>query len=73
MLVSIVHKGATRVLQNVSGSFLFWDPYDRDWIAVAMGACDAPTSAHLEKHIFVAEKGDYYEITDGLPLSQHFK
>jgi len=36
-----------------------------------MGAFDAPTSAHLEKHIFVAEKGDYYKISDGLPQSQH--
>jgi len=48
-----------------------WDPHDRDWIAIAMGAFDAPTSAHLEKHIFVAEKGDYYKISDGLPQSQH--
>lgn len=53
------------------GSFLFWDPRDRDWIAIAMGAFDVPTSTHLEKHIFVAEKGDYYDITDGLPQSQH--
>ena len=53
------------------GSFLFWDPAGRDWLAIAMGAFKAPTSTHLEKHIFVAEKGDYYEITDGLPQSQH--
>jgi len=52
---------------STCGSFLFWDPPARDWIAVAMGAFDTPTATHLEKHIFVAEKGDYYEITDGLP------
>lgn len=28
---------------------------------------DAPTSTRLAMHIFVAEKGDYYEIADGLP------
>lgn len=55
---------------STCGSFLFWDPPARDWIAVAMGAFDSPTSTHLEKHIFVAEKGDYYQITDGLPQSQ---
>jgi len=33
----------------------------------SMGAFDAPTGTHLEKHIFVADKGDYYEIRDGLP------
>jgi len=25
----------------------------------------------LEMHIFVAEKGDYYEIADGLPQNQY--
>jgi hypothetical protein len=36
-----------------------------------MGAFDTPTSTHLDMHIFVAEKGDYYEIADGLPQNQH--
>ena len=49
------------------GSTLFWDPPARDWIAIALGAFDTPTGTRLEHHIFVAEKGDYYEIPDGLP------
>ena len=49
------------------GSALFWDPLERDWLAVSMGSFDTPTSTHLEKHIFVGERGDYYEIEDGLP------
>ncbi len=53
------------------GSSLFWDPPARDWIAVAMGAFDSPTGTHLAMHIFVAEKGDYYEIADGLPQNPH--
>lgn len=32
-----------------------------------MGAFDGATGTHLTKHIFVAEKGDYYVIMDGLP------
>ena len=32
-----------------------------------MGAFDEPTETHTELHIFVAQKGDYYEIKDGLP------
>jgi hypothetical protein len=32
-----------------------------------MGAFDAPTDTGLEMHIFVADKGDYYQISDGLP------
>lgn len=54
------------------GSTLFWDPPARDWIAIAMGAFDGHTGTHLEKHIFVAEKGDYYEISDGLPQNQQY-
>jgi hypothetical protein len=53
------------------GSALFWDPVQRDWIGLAMGAFDTPTDTHLRIHIFVADKGDYYEIADGLPQNQH--
>lgn len=49
------------------GAFLFWDPIGRDKIAIAMGAFDKPTGTHIDKHIFVADKGDYYDITDGIP------
>ncbi len=35
-----------------------------------MGAFDGPTHTKLEKHIFVADKGDYYDIADGLPQNQ---
>lgn len=56
---------------STCGSSLFFDPPARDWIGIAMGAFDTPTSTHLEMHIFVAEKGDYYEIADGLPQNQH--
>jgi len=49
---------------------MFFDPPAREWIGVAMGAFDSPTSIQLEMHIFVAEKGDYYQISDGLPQNQ---
>ncbi len=52
------------------GSVLFFDPPAKDWIGIAMGAFDAPTSTKLAIHIFVADKGDYYEIGDGLPQNQ---
>lgn len=55
---------------SVCGSTLFWDPIRRDFIGVAMGAFDAPTATRLKMHIFVAEKGDYYELADGLPQNQ---
>jgi len=52
------------------GSSLFWDPPHRDWMGVAMGAFDTPTETHLKMHIFVADKGDYYDIADGLPQNR---
>jgi hypothetical protein len=35
-----------------------------------MGALDSPTQTKLKMHIFVADKGDYYELTDSLPKNQ---
>lgn len=49
------------------GSTLFWAPVGRDWLGVSMGALDTPTGTTLGMHIFVDDKGDYYDITDGLP------
>ena len=61
---------ARRGFCRTCGSSLFWDPLDRskhDWIGIAMGAFDRPTDTRLRVHIFVAEKGDYYDIGDGVP------
>jgi len=56
---------------SVCGSVLFWDPLERDWTSIAMGAFEAPTGTRLEMHIHVADKGDYYDIADGLPQHEH--
>jgi hypothetical protein len=55
---------------SICGSFLFWDPIQSEKIAIAMGAFDQPTNTHLAHHIYVADKGDYYEIGDDLPQNQ---
>ncbi|MBM3267625.1 MAG: GFA family protein [Candidatus Sericytochromatia bacterium] len=49
------------------GSSLFWDPIGRDWIGVAMGAFDTSTGTRIGVHVHVVEKGDYYDIADGVP------
>ena len=52
------------------GSTLFFDPIDKQkhsWIGVALGSITSKTNIKIEEHIFVAEKGDYYEINDGAP------
>lgn len=56
------------------GSSLLFDPLDQekyDWTAVALGAFDQPTTIKLDMHIFVSEKGDYYELNDGLPQNEN--
>jgi len=62
---------ARRGFCSTCGSSLFWDPFNRDWIGIAMGAFDSPTGTRLAIHIHVADKGDYYEIADGVPQNQH--
>lgn len=49
------------------GSFLFFDPIFQDWTAISMGAFDGPTGVKLTHHIYIDNKGDYYDIADGLP------
>ena len=58
---------ARRGFCSVCGSPLFWDPFGRDWTGIAMGAFDTPTRTKLHVHVFVASKGDYYDIGDGVP------
>jgi hypothetical protein len=48
------------------GSFLFWRRPGSGRIAVSAGSLDLPSGIVIERHIFVAEKGDYYEIEDGV-------
>ena len=48
------------------GSFLFWKHADEDTMSFALGALDGPTGLRLQKHIFTADKGDYYDIADGV-------
>ena len=52
----------------VCGSNLFWER-DRRRASSRSGPArsTAPTGLRLAGHIFVADKGDYYEIADGLP------
>jgi hypothetical protein len=60
---------ARRGFCSVCGSFLLWDPAGGDTTWIAMGAFDGPTGTRLDRHIYVAGKGDYYDIADGLPQS----
>lgn len=71
------HRASPHVRRGfckICGSALFWhgDGLDdqKERIAIAAGAMDAPTALALEEHIYVADKGDYYEIADGLKQAE---
>src|SRR5215467_4027404 len=45
------------------GSTLFWQGVGRDYISIAAGSLDDASGLATACHIFVADKGCYYEIT----------
>ena len=58
---------ARRGFCRTCGTLMFWEPASRTHLSIMMGAIDDPGDIRLTAHIFVAEKGGYYEIGDGLP------
>jgi hypothetical protein len=57
---------ARRGFCRICGSSLFWEPIGTGRVSIAAGSLDSPTRLKTVRHIFVADKGDYYEIHDGL-------
>ena len=49
------------------GCYMFWSMYDSPSISILTGCLDHTDGIEVKGHIFTADKGDYYEITDGLP------
>jgi hypothetical protein len=58
---------AKRGFCSVCGSALFWKHNEAAEISVMAGAFEQPSGLKSEAHIFVVDKGDYYDINDGLP------
>ncbi len=49
------------------GASLFWEVDGTGETSVGTGTLDGATGLQTERHIFVADKGDYYTIADGCP------
>lgn len=63
---------AQRGFCTTCGSSLFWrHDEDNGATSVMSGTLDGATGIATEKHIFVADKGDYYTLADDLPQHQH--
>jgi hypothetical protein len=52
------------------GSTLFWQGAGRDYVSIAAGTLDDASGLTVAWHIFVADKGAYYEIGDAAPQSR---
>ena len=58
---------ARRAFCRTCGSQLFWKRHGSDATSIWAGAFEAPSGLVASHHIYVADKGDYYTIDDGLP------
>lgn len=58
---------ARRGFCGVCGASLFWERIGADTISIACGSLEPPSGVKIVGHIFMSGKGDYYEVTDGLP------
>ncbi|HVZ00218.1 MAG TPA: GFA family protein [Dongiaceae bacterium] len=48
------------------GSSLFWQRFGAAEVSMTAGSLQAPTGLKTARHIFAADKGDYYAIADGV-------
>jgi hypothetical protein len=61
---------ARRGFCSICGSALFWHAEGQAEISIMAGLFDAPNDLKLAYHIYCADKGSFYEITDDLPQFQ---
>ena len=58
---------ARRGFCSVCGSSMFYERKGIDKISVSAGSLEIPTSLDRMRHIYVASKCEYYDISDELP------
>ncbi|WP_321363382.1 GFA family protein [uncultured Celeribacter sp.] len=54
------------------GSSLFYQMNGEDGVGIAAGCLDRPTGLHIGKHIFLKDKGDYYDRPSDAPLIESY-
>jgi len=58
--------GVRRGFCRHCGSALFWDSSSNAFVSIAAGTLDQPSGLKLVRHVFAADKADFYDIADGL-------
>lgn len=54
--------GARRAFCHKCGSSLFFEPASLTHISISAGSLDRPTGLKILEHIFLMQKGDYYQL-----------
>jgi hypothetical protein len=62
-----VADGRERGFCRECGASLFWRRSGGEATSIAAGTLDGPTGLRTVAHIFVADRGDYYDLADDLP------
>jgi hypothetical protein len=65
-------ENAKRGFCKECGSSLFWEWTGNDTICIGTGTLDGVTGLTTDMHIFVGDKGDYYEIADEIPQHEQY-
>lgn len=55
---------AERGFCSACGSNLFWRRIGNPYISVFAGTIDGPTGLRMERQLYAADAGDYYEVPD---------
>ena len=55
---------ARRGFCSECGASLFWEPLGEGRLAVAAGCLNTPTGLKIERHVFIDDAADYYEIPE---------
>jgi hypothetical protein len=63
---------AERAFCAACGANLFWKQAGSGTVSITAGTLDTPTNLAIERHIFVADKSDYYELADDLPKNERW-
>ena len=63
---------AKRGFCSTCGCSLFYRMNEEDGIGIAVGALDGETGMTTGRHIFVKDKGDYYDIADDAPQIERY-
>ena len=66
------HEGSRHGFCNNCGAHMFWQNDTRPTISVTAGSLDDAKDLTVRHHIFIEEKGCYYEINDNEPKFESY-